>query len=133
MNYLLDTDICIYLIKKKPLRVLQKLTSHSVSQIGISSVTLAELEYGIEKSLYPEKNAEALRQFLIPLTLRAFDEAAAKAYGKIRSTLEKKGSVIGAMDMMIAAHALSLRTILVTNNTREFSRISSLELENWTR
>lgn len=131
MQYLLDTNICIYLIKQKPFRVLERFSTLSLSDIGISSITVAELEYGVYKSQYQEKNQAALMQFLISLEIVEFDQAAATTYGSIRSDLESRGLIIGAMDMLIAAHALSLKVTLVSNNLREFSRITNLSLENW--
>lgn len=131
MQYLLDTNICIYLIKHKPPKVLTRFQSLSLSDIGISSITVAELEYGVYKSQQQEKNRSALMQFLIPLEIVEFDQTAATVYGLIRSDLESKGLVIGAMDMLIAAHALSRGVTLVSNNVREFSRIPDLLLENW--
>lgn len=131
MQYLLDTNICIYLIKQKPPRVLTRFQTLSLSDIGISSITVAELEYGVSKSQNQEKNRSALMQFLIPLEIVEFDQAAAAFYGVIRSDLERQGLVIGAMDMLIAAHALSLGVTLVSNNVREFSRVSNLSIENW--
>lgn len=131
MQYLLDTNICIYLIKQKPQKVLAKFKTLALSDIGISSITVAELEYGVCKSQQQEKNHDALMQFLIPLEIVEFDQAAATVYGLIRSDLENRGLVIGAMDMLIAAHALSLSVTLVSNNVREFSRIANLSLENW--
>lgn len=131
MQYLLDTNICIYLIKQKPPKVLARFQTLDLSDIGISSITVAELEYGVCKSQQQEKNRNALMQFLIPLEIVEFDQAAATLYGSIRSDLESRGLVIGAMDMLIAAHALSLDVTLVSNNVREFSRIANLSLENW--
>jgi tRNA(fMet)-specific endonuclease VapC len=131
MQYLLDTNICIYLIKQKPPKVLERFSNLALSDIGISSITVAELEYGVYKSQQQEKNRSALMQFLIPLEVIEFDQAAATVYGEIRSDLESRGLVIGAMDMLIAAHALSLSVTLVSNNVREFSRIDNLSLENW--
>jgi tRNA(fMet)-specific endonuclease VapC len=131
MQYLLDTNICIYLIKQKPPKVLERFSNLALSDIGISSITVAELEYGVYKSQQQEKNRSALMQFLIPLEIIEFDQAAATVYGEIRSDLESRGLVIGAMDMLIAAHALSLSVTLVSNNVREFSRIDNLSLENW--
>lgn len=131
MQYLLDTNICIYLIKQKPPKVLTRFKTLALSDIGISSITVAELEYGVCKSQQQEKNRNALMQFLIPLEIVEFDQAAATIYGSIRSDLEAKGLVIGSMDMLIAAHALSLGITLVSNNVREFSRIANLSLENW--
>jgi tRNA(fMet)-specific endonuclease VapC len=131
MQYLLDTNICIYPIKQKPPKVLAKFQTLVLSDIGISSITVAELEYGVCKSQQQEKNRNALMQFLIPLEIIKFDLAAATLYGSIRSDLESRGLIIGSMDMLIAAHALSLGVTLVSNNVREFSRIASLSLENW--
>jgi tRNA(fMet)-specific endonuclease VapC len=131
MQYLLDTNICIYLIKQKPPKVLARLLNLSLSDVSISSITVAELEYGICKSQQQEKNRNALMQFLIPLEVIEFDQAAAAIYGSIRSELECRGLIIGSMDMLIAAHALALGVTLVTNNMREFSRIANLSLENW--
>lgn len=133
MQYLLDTNICIYLIKQRPPKVLARFQTLALSDIGISSITVAELEYGVCKSQsqQQEKNRNALMQFLIPLEVVEFDQSAATRYGAIRSDLESRGLVIGSMDMLIAAHALSLGVTLVSNNVREFSRIASLSLENW--
>lgn len=131
MKFLLDTNICIYIIKQKPAKVLEKFQRLNPSDVGISSITLAELEYGIAKSQQSEKNRIALNQFLITLEIVKFDEKASNIYGGVRAELERKGLVIGAMDMLIAAHAISLDLILVTNNVKEFSRIPNLRLENW--
>jgi len=130
--YMLDTNICIYIIKRRPPEVIEKFRTFSVSEIAISSVTLAELEYGVSKSQYPEKNRDALALFVSPLNILSFDSLAAVKYGEIRAKLEKTGRVIGSMDMLIAAHAISQGLTLVTNNTNEFERIDSLRLENWT-
>jgi tRNA(fMet)-specific endonuclease VapC len=131
MRYLLDTNICIYLIKQKPAKVLLRFKTLSLSDIGISSITVAELEYGVCKSQQQEKNRSALMQFLIPLEIVEFDQTAATIYGSIRSDLESRGLVISSMDMLIAAHALSLGVTLVSNNVREFSRVANISLENW--
>ncbi len=133
MNYLLDTNICIYLIKKKPIAVLERFQSLSLGEVGISSITLAELQYGVEKSTNREKNLHALQQFLIPLEIADFDYDASIIYGQIRSKLEQAGQPIGSLDMLIAAHAKSLNISLVTNNEREFMRVSGLTVENWTQ
>lgn len=133
MKFLLDTNICIYIIKQKPAKVLEKFQRLNPSDVGISSITLAELEYGIAKSQQSEKNRMALNQFLISLEIVKFDEKASNIYGVVRAELERKGLVIGAMDMLIAAHAISLDLILVTNNVKEFSRIPNLRLENWAK
>jgi tRNA(fMet)-specific endonuclease VapC len=131
MQYLLDTNICIYIIKQKPKKVLEHFNALTLSDIGISSITVAELEYGTCKSQQQERNRAALMQFLLPLEIVEFDQPAATIYGTIRSDLESRGLVIGAMDMLIAAHALSLNLTLVTNNVREFARIPTLIIENW--
>lgn len=131
MQYLLDTNICIYIIKQKPAKVLERFQALSLSDIGISSITVAELEYGVYKSQQQEKNRNALTQFLIPLEIVEFNQTAASIYGLIRSDLEWRGLIIGAMDMLIAAHALTLGCTLVSNNVKEFSRTSNLPIENW--
>jgi len=131
MKLLLDTNICIYIIKQQPAGVLKRFMEFQVGDIGISSITLSELRYGVAKSAYPEKNTKALDEFIIPLEIVSFDEQAAHAYGNIRASLEKAGTPIGSMDMLIAAHAVSLEVPLVTNNTREFTRISGLTILNW--
>lgn len=131
MKYLLDTNICIYLIKQKPLHVLQKFQLHPVNSIGLSSITVAELQYGVQKSQHQVKNQQALTQFLLPFTMVDFDNQAAITYGKIRATLEQKGMSIGPLDTLIAAQALSLDVTLVTNNAKEFMRIPNLTIENW--
>ena len=131
MRFMLDTNICIYLIKKKPIKVLSKLRRYAISDVCISSITLAELEYGVEKSSQPERNRDALNSFVAPLEIVPFDEVAASCYGGIRSELEKKGRTIGSMDLLIAAHAKALSFTLVSNNIREFRRIPKLILENW--
>jgi tRNA(fMet)-specific endonuclease VapC len=132
MKFLLDTNMCIYLIKKKPPQVLEKFNDYLVGEIGVSSITVAELQYGVEKSQRLTQNRRALGQFLIPLVIADFDdEQAAEAYGRTRAALEALGTPIGALDTLIAAHALSLDVTLVTNNTREFSRVPDLRLANW--
>jgi tRNA(fMet)-specific endonuclease VapC len=105
MNYLLDTNICIYIIKKRPTIVLEKFRELPLGSVAISAITLAELEYGIRKSTNPDRNLEALNQFLIPLDILPFDYAATIAYGKIRAELEKNGTPIGPLDTLIAVHA----------------------------
>ncbi|MEA3447470.1 MAG: type II toxin-antitoxin system VapC family toxin [Bacteroidota bacterium] len=133
MEYLLDTNICIYIIKKRPYKVLERFDDLSLGSIGISSITLAELHYGVMKSSKPTKNQEALNKFLTPLAVVDFDYFATLEYGKIRADLEKKGTPIGPLDTLIASHARSLNLILVTNNEKEFERISNLQIENWTK
>lgn len=131
MKYMLDTNICIYLIKKKPRKTLDIFNTLDVGDVCISSITLAELQYGIYKSRFPEQNLIALTNFLAPIDILPFSDKATIVYGKIRSDLEKKGQIIGAYDLLIAAHALSEHLILVSNNTKEFNRIPNLTLENW--
>lgn len=131
MKLMLDTNICIYIIKQQPVAVLKRFLEYRLGDIGISSITLSELRYGVAKSTYQEKNAKALDEFIIPLEVLSFDEEAARIYGDIRAALEKAGTPIGAMDMLIAAHAVSLGIPLVTNNTREFARIPTLTVVDW--
>lgn len=131
MNYLLDTDICIYIIKQKPSWVVPKFKAHAVDSIGLSTVTVSELFYGVSKSQHVAQNGQALQEFLLPLNIASYDMCAAEVYGPIRATLERSGNTIGPLDMMIAAHALSLDVTLVTNNVKEFSRIAELRIENW--
>ncbi len=131
MKYLLDTNICIYIIRQKPPQVLQKFFAYAPSEIGISVITLAELQHGVYKSNRPEQSAQALAQFLLPLTVVDFTPDAAVIYGKIRAHLEKQGTPIGPLDVFIAAHALQLNLMVVTNNVGEFSRVPDLRVENW--
>ncbi len=133
--YMLDTNICIEVIRRHRRNkiLIDRLTAHSPGDIGISTIVLAELEYGVSKSSEPLRNARALMKFCAPFEIVPFDAEAAYVYGQIRSALEKKGTLIGPMDMLIAAHAIAFDAILVTNNTREFRRIKDLKLANWTR
>ena len=131
MRYMLDTNICIYVIKHKPETVFQKLQNTNPEDVCISSVTYAELVHGVEKSAAVEKNRLALSMLLANMEILDFDVDAADCYGKIRAALEKKGTPIGPLDMMIAAHAQSLGYTVVTNNVKEFSRVSALRIENW--
>ena len=131
MKLMLDTNICIAIIKQKPKDILRKFNDYQVGQVCISSVTLAELRYGVAKSQYHQKNQAALDEFILPLEVADFDEAAADYYGRLRAGLEPQGTPIGALDTMIAGHALSLNVALVTNNTREFSRVAGLQLLDW--
>lgn len=131
MIFMLDTNICIYVIKKKPQKVIDRVRALRMSDLGISSIVLSELEYGAEKSSNPVQNKVALMQFLAGIDIAGYDAAAARHYGKIRTYLESNGQVIGAMDMLIAAHARSLGVILVTNNEKEFGRVPGLKIENW--
>ncbi|MBQ9866877.1 MAG: type II toxin-antitoxin system VapC family toxin [Lachnospiraceae bacterium] len=131
MRYMLDTNICIYSIKHKPEKVFQKLQEVEPEDVCVSSVTYAELVHGVEKSAAVEKNRLALSMLLANIEILDFDVDAADCYGKIRADLEKKGTPIGPLDMMIAGHAQSLGYTVVTNNVKEFSRVSNLKIENW--
>lgn len=130
MKYLLDTNICIYLINERPKKVLAHFKRHALGDIGISSITASELAFGVAKcgSL---KNRIALEAFLLPLQIVEYDAGAAMVYGDIRAALEKQGKTIGPLDMLIAAHALSRQLVLVTNNEKEFRRVDQLKVENW--
>jgi len=131
MRFMLDTDSCIALIKRKPAKMLDKLTSHAPGDIGLSTVTLAELRYGVAKSAQKERNSQALDEFLLPLEIADFDETTAGSYGEVRAALEKAGTPIGPLDTQIGTHALSLGAVLVTHNTREFCRVPGLAVEDW--
>jgi tRNA(fMet)-specific endonuclease VapC len=134
MKYLLDTNICIYIINEKPVKVLKKFERYPVHEFGISSVTHAELQYGVEKSKNKATNQDALDEFLLPLTIFPFHgKRLVLCYGIIRVSLESKGKTIGPLDMLIAAHALSLDLTIISNNIKEFSRIPNLKCENWIR
>ena len=130
MIYLIDTNICIYIMNQKPSEVIQKFKNTEVGQIGISTITVSELSYGVAKSNFKKQNAQRLEEFLTPFEILPYDEAASKYYGIIRAELESQGKVIGPIDMLIAAHALSKDLILVTNNEKEFLGIKSLKFEN---
>ena len=131
--YLLDTNICIYIIKKKPVDVLKTLKTKSKKDIYVSSITIAELEYGVAKSQFPEKNKIALIEFLSIFNILPFDDIDAVEFGMIKTDLEKKGKIIGPMDLLIAGQAKSKKLILVTNNIKEFERVDGLKLENWVK
>lgn len=131
MKYMLDTNICIYVIKKKPLHALKKFAAVNREDMCISSITLAELMFGACKSNNPIKNKSALMIFLAGIKILPFNDAAATEYGDIRATLERRGTPIGANDLLIAAHARSMQLTLVTNNLKEFARVDGLQLEDW--
>jgi tRNA(fMet)-specific endonuclease VapC len=131
MRFMLDTDSCIALIKRKPASILRRLTALAPGEAGISAITLAELRYGVAKSAQREKNGLALDEFLLPLEVADFDEPAAEVYGKVRAALEKAGAPIGPLDTQIGAHALRLGATLVSHNTREFHRIPGLTVVDW--
>ena len=129
--YLLDTNICIYIINKHPKSVVQKLCKLNPQDVKISSISVAELEYGVSKSIRREQNRIALYKFLSPFEIISFDTCDVEIYGLIRANLECQGKLIGPYDMQLAAQALSRELIFVTNNTDEFKRITELKLENW--
>jgi tRNA(fMet)-specific endonuclease VapC len=128
---MLDTDICIYIIKRKPMRVLERLELIQPGQLSMSAITFAELMNGAKKSQRVEANVSRLNALGEILEICAFDQHAAVAYGDVRSSLEKRGEVIGPHDLLIAAHALSLDRTLITNNEREFKRVEGLKVDNW--
>lgn len=130
MKYLLDTDTCVYLIKRHPPQVRERLRRHRLSSVALSSIVVSELSWGAAKS-GSRRNVEALDAFVAAFEVIAYDQAAAFAYGRLRAELERAGTPIGPMDMLIAAHALSLDLTLVTNNVREFRRVPGLRVENW--
>jgi len=133
MKFMLDTNTCIYIIKRKPPNVIERFIQTEISQIGISSITLSELLYGVSKSSRPEQNKMALTQFIAPMEILPYDDEAAQYYGDLRTRLEKKGTPIGSLDMLIAAHALSINCTLITNNAKEFIRIPNLKIDNWVK
>jgi tRNA(fMet)-specific endonuclease VapC len=132
MRYLLDTDICIYIAKRKPAGVLTRLERLRPGDVGMSVVTYLELVYGAYKSQQVEANMARIKQLSHLIPVQALDAAAATHYGRLRAGFEKSGSLIGAYDLLIAAHALALGLTLVSNNVREFRRVPGLRLENWT-
>ncbi len=131
MKYMLDTNIIAYAKNNRPAQVLERLKQQDPEDICISSITMAELEFGVYHSAKPEQNQVALMLFLSRIQIVPFDVDAAIEYGVIRADLTRKGTLIGANDLLIAAHAKALGLTLVTNNTREFERVEGLKLENW--
>lgn len=131
MRVLLDTNICVYMIKNKPPEVRELFEQFVPGDIAISSITVAELQYGVEKSAAREKNTLALEAFLLPLEIAPFDTDSALVYGKIRAELERQGKPIGGMDMLIAAQAIAQDFTLITHNLNEFERVSGLRCETW--
>lgn len=127
---LLDINICTYIINTRPPDVLARFQQHRLGDIGLSSVVAAELAFGVAKSR-STRNRQALEMFLAPLAILPFDDAAVWAYGDLRADLERRGTPIGSLDTMIAAHALSQQALLVTNNTREFAKVPGLQLDDW--
>jgi tRNA(fMet)-specific endonuclease VapC len=131
MKYLLDTDGCVELIRRRPPKLIAHLVKRQPGEVGLSTITTAELWFGAAKSSDPERNRQALEGFLVPFEIVPFDESAAIAYGEIRAALEKAGTPIGSMDLLIGAHAASLGATLVTANIREFRQIRGLRTANW--
>ena len=127
---LLDTNICIYIINAKPADVLERFRQYRMGEVGLCSIVAAELAFGVAKS-GSLRNRQALEMFLAPLTILPFDQQASWVYGDLRADLQKRGTPIGSLDTLIAAHALSQQATLVTNNTREFAMVPGLRLENW--
>ncbi|MDE3233628.1 MAG: type II toxin-antitoxin system VapC family toxin [Pseudomonadota bacterium] len=130
MVILLDTNTCIYIINNRPPNVLERFRKYKAGEVGISSIAASELAYGVAKS-GSVKNRKALDMFLAPLKVLPFDSQCLWFYADLRASLEKQGLTIGAMDTLIAAHALSIDGTLVTNNLKEFARVPKLKLENW--
>jgi tRNA(fMet)-specific endonuclease VapC len=133
MKYLLDTSICVFLIRRTPRALLRKIAARPTVDFGVSLITVAELQFGVQRSSDPGKNQTALDAFLLPLTVLDFDYAAALAYGSVRHKLEAAGTPIGALDTLIAAHALSRNLVLLTHNLKEFKRVPGLKVEDWTK
>jgi len=130
-TYLLDTNICIYTINKRPEHVIKKVKSCNHEEICISSITIMEMEYGLQRSKIKDLTREALIDFILPFEIINFNSGDAYEYGKIRAHLESIGKPIGAYDLQLAAQAISRKLILVTNNVKEFSKIPEIEIENW--
>lgn len=131
--YILDTHFCIHLISKRPPKALDRLIACPPDQVGLSAITLSELAYGVSGSPTRERNREALELFLVALPVLEYPAEAAFAYGEIRAVLEQKGVILGAMDLMIAAHAVAVGATLVSNKPKEFRRVPGLQVENWAR
>ena len=131
MKYMLDTNTLIYARNESKEAARKRFTEHEGKDICISAITLAELEYGVANSQFIEQNRKAMMKFLSVVPVIPFDDMAARHYGEIRTYLKKNGIIIGANDMLIAAHAKSLNITLVSNNLKEFERVDGLKLENW--
>lgn len=131
IKYLLDTNICIYAIHDRPMHVRERLLKEDPATMALSSVCVAELEYGAAKSRNPDRNSKAVKVFCSNFVMLPFDTSDAEAFGHIRADLERRGCPIGPYDMQIAAQALTRHLVLVTNNVREFERIPHLQIENW--
>jgi tRNA(fMet)-specific endonuclease VapC len=133
MGFMLDTNACVDLIRNQDARMLRRMKRRRPDELCVSSVTLSELEYGAAKSANPEKNRLALAEFMTPLNVLPYDDTVAPVYGRVRAALEKEGTPIGPLDTMIAAHALSQGLTVVTDNEREFRRVSGLKVQNWAK
>jgi tRNA(fMet)-specific endonuclease VapC len=131
MKYILDTDICSYIIKQRSTSLLNKLNQIPMEDLGISVVTYAELMYGVKRSSSKQVNEQIIEGFIRHLTVHDWTKDAALHYADIRSVLESTGDIIGNLDMMIGAHARSIGATIVTNNTKHFSKILELDIENW--
>lgn len=131
MKFLLDTNICIYIIIKRPAEVITRFKNYEPEEMGISAITVSELQYGVSRSIRNEENQVRLNSFLTPFGILPYDEKAAFFYGTIRAGLEREGNPIGPLDLLIGAQALSRDLVLITNNEREFERIRGLEVRNW--
>ena len=133
MRYMLDTNTCVDLIRRRGDRILRTMQRLRPDDLCVSSVTLSELEYGAAKSADPGRNRLALAEFMTPLAVLPYDDAVAPVYGRVRAVLEREGTPIGPLDTMIAAHALALGLTVVTNNEREFRRVAGLNVQNWAK
>ncbi len=133
IKYLIDTNICIYIMNKRPIGIIHKFKQFDVGEIGVSTITVSELQYGVSKSKNRRLNKQRIEEFLFPLEILPYDEIAATIYGDIRVQLEKRGEPIGPLDLLIAAHALSRNLVLISNNEKEFKRVKNLKVENWVK
>ena len=133
IKYLIDTNICIYIMNKRPIGIIHKFKLFDVGEIGVSTITVSELQYGVSKSKNRRLNKQRIEEFLSPLEILPYDEIAAGIYGDIRLQLEKCGEPIGPIDLLIAAHALSRNLVLISNNEKEFKRVKNLKVENWVK
>jgi len=131
IKYLIDTNICIYIMNKRPIEIIHKFKQFDVGEIGVSTITVSELQYGVAKSKNYRLNEQRIEEFLSPLEILPYDEIAAGIYGDIRLQLEKSGEPIGPLDLLFAAQALSRDLVLITNNEKEFKRVNNLKVENW--
>ena len=133
MKYLIDTNICIYIMNKRPPAVIKKFKRFEPGEIGISTITVSELQYGVSKNSHRNKNADRLNEFLVPFEMLTYDQMAARVYGDICFQLENQSQPIGPLDLLIAAQTISRDLVLISNNEREFKRIRRLKVENWAK